>query len=162
MISLIQYIQEELRVNKHFYDNVFVPKNRIELGAEIMRRYNDCDVSNNPYLNASDIDILNVDDLTGMFSNLDNVEVIDVTGWDTSHVKCMHQMFYNCKKLKDIIGIEDFDFSSATNITHMFAFCKKLRISKRIKNWRIDRKQTNTSCMLYNCPTRTPQSIVVV
>lgn len=56
-----------------------------------------------------------------LFSNMPNIESIDLTGWDTSHITDMSYMFFNDPKLKIIKGLEDFNTSNVTNMAYMFA-----------------------------------------
>ncbi len=155
MKSLIQYITEKLIINKNFDDGKLHPKNADELGAIILERMGpnwDKD------LDLSDVDISNIDDFTGLFTAYEG-KIINLSGWDTSHVKCMHQMFLSCKNLKDIIGIENFNFDSCENVTYMFAYCNKLRIGKKIRNWQMDKRKISYSCILMGCPSAVPLSL---
>ncbi len=60
------------------------------------------------------------------FSNLPNVETIDLTNANTSGVTNMFDMFYNCKKLRNIIGLNTLDTSSVTDMQYMFSECDAL------------------------------------
>lgn len=153
MKSLQQHIEEKLIVNKNYKSTKQV-KDRAELLVLISRRDDD----NPQVLDVSDIDISNLDDLHGIFKYV-NSKVIDVSGWDTSHVKNMIDMFANCSNLEDIIGIENFKFDSCEDMGYMFAQSKKLDISDKIKDWKIDLKQTSFSAMLWECPTLPPKCL---
>lgn len=152
MKSLQQHIEEKLIVNKNYKSTKQV-KDRIALLKLITRRDDDSEV-----IDVSDIDISNLDDLHGIFKHVDS-KVIDVSGWDTSHVKNMMDMFANCYNLEDIIGIENFKFDSCEDVSYMFAQSKKLDISDKIKDWKIDKKQTSISAMLWDCPTEPPKCL---
>lgn len=155
MKSLQQHIEEKLIVNKNYKSTKQV-KDRTALLMLITRRNDSQDDSQ--VIDVSDIDISNIDDLHGIFKFVDS-KVIDVSGWDTSHVKNMLDMFANCYNLEDIIGIENFKFDSCEDMAYMFAQCKKLDISDKIKDWKIDKKQTSISAMLWECPTKPPKCL---
>ena len=56
-----------------------------------------------------------------LFSNMPNIESIDLTGWDTGNITDMSYMFFNDPKLTTIKGLEGFDTSNVTNMSNMFA-----------------------------------------
>lgn len=55
-----------------------------------------------------------------LFSNMPNIESIDLTGWDTGNITDMSYMFFNDPKLKTIKGLEDFKTFNVTNMAYMF------------------------------------------
>lgn len=57
-----------------------------------------------------------------MFMWCDKMTSIDCSGWNTSGITWFHQMFSNTYLLKDVIGFEDWDTSSVTNMGYMFAY----------------------------------------
>ena len=62
------------------------------------------------------------------------MEVVDISGWDTSNVITMENMFSFCDKLKNIIGIENFDVSKLESANSMFYCCKNL-VELDLTNW---------------------------
>ena len=148
-------IAERLVINKNFTNGIITPKTKSELSDIIENRIKQ---NLNKDLDLSDIDISNIDDLSGIFEYVD-VKTINVSGWNTSHVKNMKDMFANCPKLKDIIGIENFKFDSCENMSYMFAQSKKLNISDKIEDWKINKEQTSISAMLWSCPTKPPKCL---
>ena len=46
--------------------------------------------------------------------------MIDVTGWDVSHIKNMFELFAYFINLEEIKGIENWDISNVTNMKGMF------------------------------------------
>lgn len=56
-----------------------------------------------------------------LFSNMPNLESVNLSGLDTSHITDMSYMFFNDPKLKTIKGLEGFDTSNVTNMSNMFA-----------------------------------------
>ena len=104
------------------------------------------------------------------------MEVIDISGWNTSNVTFMDEMFRKCVKLKNIIGIENLDvlklkranfmFDSCENLVEldltnwnpislenawsMFYRCSNLKIIKNIENWQLP-NINDVSYMFYNC-----------
>lgn len=75
---------------------------------------------------AKTIDLSNVslsDDITslsGLFSNMTDLESVNLTGLDTSHITDMSNMFFNTPKLTTIIGIENLDTHNVKNMGGMF------------------------------------------
>ena len=155
VVNSHSWVSEKLVINKNYKSTKQV-KDRLALLKLITRRNDSQDGSE--VIDVSDIDISNLDDLHGIFKHVDS-KVIDVSGWDTSHVKNMKDMFANCYNLEDIIGIENFKFDSCENISYMFGQSNKLDISDKIKDWKIDKKQTSISAMLWECPTKPPKCL---
>ena len=54
------------------------------------------------------------------------MEVVDISGWNTSNVITMENMFSFCDKLKNIIGIENLDVSKLQSANAMFYGCQNL------------------------------------
>ena len=132
MKSLNQYIIEKILINK---SSKFINKIKVEskdqLQSIIRERYN----GNKSFIDLTDIDISELDDLSGVFDFLNNkVEVIDISGWDTSNVTIMGCMFRKCTKLKNIIGIENLDVSKLRCANSMFYGCKNL-VELDLTNW---------------------------
>ena len=74
-------------------------------------------------------------------------KTIDISGWDTSNVKDMTMMFYGCFELTDIIGIENMNIDNVECMNYMFSDCKKLDITDKIKDWKVNPKKC--SCFRY-------------
>ena len=51
-----------------------------------------------------------------MFSGCNELEYLDLSDFNTSKVTDMRCMFYNCNKLKEIKGINNFNTSNVMNI----------------------------------------------
>ncbi len=62
---------------------------------------------------------------SGMFSYLDNVDTLDLTGLDTSNMTSMSRMFYKSTSLKNI-DVSGFDTSKVVNMILMFNNCSSL------------------------------------
>ena len=60
-----------------------------------------------------------------MFRNFSNVELIDLTGFDTSAVESMRLMFFGCEKLKSL-DVSGFKTSNVTEMRDMFNSCSSL------------------------------------
>ena len=61
-------------------------------------------------------------DASYMFSSFQELESIDVTGFDTSNVTDMNNMFANCYKLK-AVDFSNFDTSNVQDMSYMFLAC---------------------------------------
>ena len=130
MKSLNQYIIEKILINK---SSKFINKIKVEsleqLQALIRERYN----NNKSFIDLNDLDISELDDLSYIFHGSD-IEVVDISGWDTSNVTTMENMFCFCDKLKNIIGIENLDVSNVEYANNMFYECKNL-VELYLTNW---------------------------
>ena len=145
MKSLNQYIIEKILINKNSKLNKIKVETLIQLKSIIWERYH----NNNSFIDLTDLDISELDDLSGVFARLNKVEVIDISGWDTSNVTFMDDMFRKCAKLKNIIGIENLDVSKLEDASCMFYGCENL-IELDLTNWNPISLE-NMSYMFYNC-----------
>ena len=146
MKSLNQYIIEKILINKSskFINKIKVESN-YQLQSIIEERYH----NNNSFIDLTDLDISELDDLSNIFARLSKVEVIDISGWDTSNVTFMEEMFRKCSKLKNIIGIENLDVSKLENADSMFSYCENL-VELDLTNWNPKLLQ-KTRCMFCGC-----------
>ena len=58
-----------------------------------------------------------------MFDGCNELEYLDLSNFDTSNVDDMGKMFKQCTKLKKIIGINKFNMSKVTKKDEMFLGC---------------------------------------
>ena len=61
-----------------------------------------------------------------MFYKCESLEYLDLSNFDTSNVEDMSYMFAGCSKLKEIKGITNFNTSKVKNMAGMFSECKSL------------------------------------
>ena len=145
MKSLNEYIIEKILINK---SSKFINKIKVEskdqLQSIIRERYN----GNKSFIDLTNIDVSELDDLSGIFFGL-NIKVADISGWDTSNVTTMENMFCFCDKLKNIIGIENLDVSKLESANSMFYCCKNL-VELDLTKWNPISLQTARQ-MFYNC-----------
>ena len=172
MKSLNQYIIEKILINKSSKFNKIKVETRKQLETIILERYN----KNKSFIDLTDIDISELDDLSYIFYELYSMEVVDISGWDTSNVITMDCMFSQCPKLKKIIGIENLDVSKSEDVSYMFYGgenlveldltnwnpkllqktrymfygCSNLKIIKNIENWQLPNIK-NVSYMFCDC-----------
>ena len=85
---------------------------------------------------------------SGMFSYLDNVDTLDLTGLDTSNMTNMSYMFYNSNSLKSI-NLSNFNTSKLLYANNMFNGCTSLE-SLDLSNFNTS-KVTNFSNMFRDC-----------
>ena len=172
MKRLNKYIIEKILINKRYKFNKIKVETRKQLETIILERYN----KNKSFIDLTDIDISELDDLSYIFYELYSMEVVDISGWDTSNVITMDCMFSQCPKLKKIIGIENLDVSKSEDVSYMFYGgenlveldltnwnpkllqktrymfygCSNLKIIKNIENWQLPNIK-NVSYMFCNC-----------
>ena len=129
MKSLNEYIIEKILINKSSKFNKIKVESKDQLEAIIQKRYN----NNNSFIDLTDIDISKLDNLSSIFCGL-KLEVVNISGWDTSNVTAMAYMFSRCKNLKNIIGIENLDVSKLEKANFMFDSCENL-VELDLTNW---------------------------
>ena len=154
MKNLRSYLIERLLINKNFKDNRITVTSLKELKNIIKERYVDPNTKKpNNHIDLSDIDVSELDDLSTLFLWY-RFKTIDISGWNTSNVKDMSMMFYGCYDLTDIIGIENMNIDNVKCMDYMFSDCRKLDITDKIKNWKVNPKNVRVSGMFRECPTK--------
>ena len=154
MKNLRSYLTERLLINKNFKDNKITVTSLKELKNIIKERYVDPNTKKpNNHIDLSDIDVSELNDLSTAFLWY-RFKTIDISGWDTSNVKDMTMMFYGCYELTDIIGIENMNIDNVERMDYMFSDCRKLDITDKIKDWKVNPKNVRVSGMFRECPTK--------
>ena len=154
MKNLRSYLTERLLINKNFKDNKITVTSLKELKNIIKERYVDPNTKKpNNHIDLSDIDVSELNDLSTAFLWY-RFKTIDISGWDTSNVKDMTMMFYGCFELTDIIGIENMNIDNVERMDYMFSDCRKLDITDKIKDWKVNPKNVRVSGMFRECPTK--------
>lgn len=154
MKNLRSYLTERLLINKNFKDNRITVTSLKELKNIIKERSVDPNTKKpNHHIDLSDIDVSELNDLSTSFLWY-RFKTIDISGWDTSNVKDMTMMFYGCFELTDIIGIENMNIDNVECMNYMFSDCKKLDITDKIKDWKVNPKNVRVSGMFRECPTK--------
>ena len=180
MKTLQRYIREDFKISHKTGTKIHV-KNFDELRYIVIERYN----KNEKHVDLRDIDVSAIHtfvrynngyDKKCLFSELKNVETIDITGWNTSNATDMAYMFYD-SCANEIIGIESLDtekcrtmrntfsgnkhlteldlsnwtIDNVTDIAGMFAYCDNLEKVKGIDDWDdiISSKGINAEAMTY-------------
>ena len=153
MKTLNQYIQEKLIINKDYHDNKIVVKSFDELRKIIEDRYDKLGpgTKQNP-IDFNDIDVSNLDSFCndkseGIFEYT-KFKYIDISDWDVSSVTDMSYMFAYCKELKSVGDISYWNVSSVTDMSWMFLDCKFF--NQDISKWDVS-KVSNMSYMFYGC-----------
>ena len=144
MKSLNQYIIEKILINKSSKLNKIKVESHDHLFSIITERRN----NNKSFIDLTDLDISELNDISYIFYGL-NMEVVDISGWNTSNVITMENMFSFCDKLKNIIGIENLDVSKLEDATSMFYGCENL-VELDLTNWNPVSLQ-NAQQMFFNC-----------
>ena len=88
-----------------------------------------------------------------MFYNCPSLTSLDVSGFDTSSVADMGEMFRDCSSLTSL-DVSGFDTSAVTNMSFIFANCSSLT-SLDVSGLFDTSAVTNMSYMFYNCPSLT-------
>ena len=96
-------------------------------------------------------DVSNIKDFTGFFSQCSNLKNVNVSGWKLNNATMTYAMFYDCKNLKKIYGIDtwEFDDNNRINMTNMFYNCSNLTDIGDIDYW--ENVVGYKKGMFYNC-----------
>ena len=139
MKPLNQYIKEKLIINKDYRDvNMLTPKSFDELRKIIVDRYIKLGpgTKQDP-IDFNDIDVSNLDSFCndndkGIFEGT-KFKYIDISDWDVSSVTDMSYMFAYCKELESVGDLSTWDVSNVTGMSWMFYNCKYF--NQDISNW---------------------------
>ena len=90
------------------------------------------------YIDISDWDVSNVEDMRNMFFKCEQLKSVgDLYDWNVSNVKYMSRMFYYCKQLKSVGDLSNWDVSDVEDMSTMFENCKQLTSVGDLSNWNI-------------------------
>ena len=103
----------------------------------------------NSFENFNNLDLKNVMNVSGAFSNLGYAGVLDLSGLNTSNVRDMSYMFANSAGLTSIVFGDGFDTSKVENFASMFEGCTGLT-SLDLSAWDMGSAK-NLHYMFYRC-----------
>ena len=150
-------VDEKLVINKNYKSPyTCAPKSFDELRKIIDDRYNKLGPGTKQKpIDFNDVDVSNIDSFynknisTGIFEET-KFEYIDISDWNVSNVKDMHNMFFLCKELKSIGDISNWDVSKVKNMNAMFGNCEQLVSIGDLSSWNVSNAE-HISFMFYNC-----------
>lgn len=152
MKSLKDIINEKLILSKHVKKYNYFPKNPHELCYKILKEKLEKTKGN--LLDLTDIDVSEIDNLSGLFYDINekypNIEIIDITGWDTSKVTDISEMFSWCINIKQIIGLEYLNVENCKYMDNVFVNCCEIE-SIDLSNWE-PVSLINCAYMFNGCP----------
>ena len=96
-------------------------------------------------------DVSNVKDFSGFLSQCSNLKNVNVSRWKLHNATIMFAMFFGCKNLKTINGIDTWEFEDnlRINMANMFYNCSNLTNIGDIDYWKNVVGYNNG--MFYNC-----------
>ena len=103
-------------------------------------------------IDLSDFDTSKVINMGGMFSGCSSLISINLSNFQTSNVEIMDRMFYNCSSLTSL-NLSNFDTSKVWCMNHMFYNCSSL-ISLNLSNFDTSNVHSMNH-MFYNCSSLT-------
>ena len=109
------------------------------------------DISSISYI--SDIgnyDTSNIKEMEHIFYNCKSLHLPDISNWNTKNVIDMNNLFYNCSLVKELPDISRWDTSKVTNMSYMFNNCTSLKEIPDISNWNTE-NVTDFNNMFENC-----------
>ena len=115
---------------------------------QISFRYMFDDCSQMQTLDLSHFNTSHVFDMSETFEDCRNLKSLDLSDWDTSHVTNMYDMFYGCSHLTNL-NVSHFNTSHVTNMEGMFSACASLP-SLDVSNFDTS-SVTNMIDMFSNC-----------
>lgn len=78
-------------------------------------------------IDCTDMTLKQLDSLAYLFSGCEKVKTIKINNLYTANKKSMAWMFYNCKSLRTIENLDDFDFQSVETTEGMFSYCWSIK-----------------------------------
>lgn len=138
------------------FTNYKIPSDKIST-ATVVSTY-DSEAKAYMYLDGDTIYVSPEEDNTTIYANencstmfyyYQFISSIDFSNFDTSKVTDMSYMFYNCKSLTSITGLENFNTSKVNDMGYMFYSCSRLSGEITIMNPNI----TSYFNMFYECST---------
>ena len=76
---------------------------------------------------------------------------MDLSGWGTSNVTNMNQMFNSCRGLTSVGNLSGWDTSNVTDMSYMFSICSSLTSIKVSSTKWSTAKVTSGDRMFYDC-----------
>lgn len=100
-------------------------------------------------IDLSNFDTKNVLSFVDIFGYCSNLKYVNISNFNTRLAikENICEMFWNCKSLETIVGIEDLNLSNSTSLRGMFNNCKKLK-KLDLSAW--DTKNINNIELLFN------------
>ena len=89
------------------------------------------------YIDISDWNVSNIEDMNSMFLNCKNLKSVDLSDWLMSDAKDLHRMFEKCINLKSVGNLSKWDVSSVEDISNMFRNCYKLESVGNLSKWKV-------------------------
>ena len=124
----------EIFINNEYakYEKYFIPKEIKEYTIIVNFKfkitdcsYMFCDCKNLNYIDLSDLDTKDVQNMSNMFKDCSNLSQINLTTFITNNVNNMEYMFCNCKSLNEL-NLSSFNTCNVINMNGMFYNCSNL------------------------------------
>ena len=142
--QLIEYLESEIKKQGK---NVVIQNLDVSLIEDLSELFRDI-ADEVESLNLSGWKTSGVKDMSEMFKWLDGLKSLDVSGWDTSNVENMNSMFYFCRRLKSL-DLSDWNTSNVRDILGMFHCCLSLK-SLNLSGWDTSNVE-DMRCAFYDC-----------
>ena len=97
----------------------------------------------------SKLDTKNLISFKNIFDNCNQLTQLDVSKFKSDNIEDFTSMFSNCSKLVNIIGLDNWNMSKATQIYGMFSSCSSLQ-SLDLNNWDVS-KITSAAYLFSGC-----------
>lgn len=144
-------ISEGLKIGKSFkFEQTHFPEDKNELKKIIKDTYNEAIKSKEITLDLKFVNVSKVKDMSSVFANLEKIKYINLFNWDTSSCTNFTKMFAGCKDLIEVKGIENFNTKNVTSMAGMFANCENLKTIGDISKWNVSEVK-NTDQMFMKC-----------
>ena len=159
IIITIKIDKDDINKDIFFLDNTYEHGNLKELNENNTKLYiNDKIMKYQKYFKPEKEGIfliklkffISIKDCSYMFYGCNKLENIELTNFDTQNTYSMKFMFFECKSLKSISGISQWNTINVTDMEGMFCKCISLESLPDISHWNVS-NVTNISLMFYNC-----------
>ena len=161
MKTLKQHIEERLIINKKFKQETFKPNNNEELKHYISSKAHELIRNNDDILDLSNVDLSTMSKKPSydkslyqifrepLFKIKKNNITVDVSNWDVTEYDRIDCLFFDCKCIETVIGLETWDVSNIKDFSRFFSQCSNLK-NVNVSGWKLH-NATMTCEMFYYC-----------
>ena len=161
MKTLKQHIEERLIINKNFKQETFKPNTSEELKYYISSKAHELIMNNDDILDLSNVDLSLISQKTSydkslyqifrepLFKIKKNNITVDVSNWDVTEYDRIDCLFFDCKCIETVIGLETWDVSNIKDFSRFFSQCSNLK-NVNVSGWKLH-NATMTCAMFCDC-----------
>ena len=131
---IIEYYLDNKNSSKKIFSNIFVNNNKTKCIIKYENKI--FDLTKEIEINSQNETFKivleekeneTVTDMSYMLNRINDLKSIDITNWNTERVNNMSGMFSQCRKLENLIGINNIITDNVTNMSSMFYECFSIK-----------------------------------